>query len=107
LRKRPLFPRRPGVGRDIVAWYHELFDPLQAYISKHVHSAKDAEEIAQEAFLHLWLARSSGPIANPRRFLFATASNLLKDDYHLAHAQATHTDASVEDVETPDPDRSG
>lgn len=107
MRKKPLFQRHPRVGRDIAAWFHEFFDPLQAHIFNHVHSAKDAEEIAQEAFLHLWLARSSGPMANPKRFLYATASNLLKDHFHRAHAQSTHTDVSVEDAETPDPVRPG
>lgn len=101
--KRPLIPRNTRVGRDIVVWYNELFDPLQAHLFSHVQSVKDAEDMAQEAFLHLWFARSSGPIANPKRFLFATAANLLRDHRRRARSHARRTDVSVEDVEKPEP----
>lgn len=76
--KKPWILRGAAVSRDIAGWYEELFEPLRGYLCDHLGSAREAEEIAQEAFLHLWFARSSGPIKNPKDFLFATASNLMK-----------------------------
>jgi len=76
--KKPLILRGATVSRDIAGWYEELFDPLRGYLCDQLGSAREAEEIAQEAFLHLWFAQSSGPIENPKDFLFATASNLMK-----------------------------
>lgn len=100
--KKHLILRSASVRRDIGGWYDEFFDALRGYLFHCLHSSHDAEDIAHEAFLHLWLARSSGPIYNPKAFLFTTATNLLKDLYRRAHTRAMRTRVPVEDVEIPD-----
>jgi RNA polymerase sigma-70 factor (ECF subfamily) len=87
---------------DIAEWYERYQEPLLGYAAQLTRSLHDAEDIAQEAFVHLWFARSSGPIHNPKAFLFATASNLVKDKCRLAHTQAMRAAVPVEDVEIPD-----
>ena len=87
---------------DIAEWYERYQEPLLGYLNQLTRSVHDAEDIAQEAFLHLWFARSSGPIHNPKAFLFATASNLLKDNCRRAHTHAMKLAVQLEDVEIPD-----
>lgn len=87
---------------DVRHWYEEHSDFLRGYLANLLHSIHDANDIVQESFLHLWFARSSGPIHNPRAFLVTTASNLVKDNCRLAHTRAMRDGVPVEDVEIPD-----
>lgn len=97
--------RRPSrkTWTEISEWYERYQESLLGYVARLTGSQHDAEDIAQEAFVHLWYARSSGPIHNPKAFLFATASNLVKDNCRLAHTHAMRVAVPVEDVEIPDP----
>jgi RNA polymerase sigma factor (sigma-70 family) len=98
LRHRP--SRR--TWREIAQWYERYEEPLLSYLTQLTHSIHDAEDIAQEAFIHLCFARSSGPIHNPKAFLFATASNLVKDNCRLAHTHAMRAAVPIEDIEIAD-----
>ena len=96
--------RRPSRASwsDIVEWYERYRDTLRGYIRRCTRSAHDAEDIVQETFLHLWFARSAGPIRNPKAFLFTTASNLLKDQLRRAHVRAMRAAVQMDDVDIPD-----
>jgi RNA polymerase sigma factor (sigma-70 family) len=96
--------RRPSQESwtDIAEWYKRYEEPLLRYLARLTRSIHDAEDIAHEAFLHLWFARSSGPIHNPKAFLFTTASNLLKDKCRLAHTHAMKTSVPLEQIDIPD-----
>lgn len=94
-------PGRAGWG-EVADWYARYRDSLRGYLTLRTRSAYDAEDIVQEAFLHLWFARSSGPIRNPKAFLFTTASNLLRDQLRCAQIRAVQTALPVEDVDVPD-----
>lgn len=95
--------RSGGKSRlELARWYAEYSDLLRAYLVKISHSVHDAEDIVQEAFLHVWFAASTGPILNPKALLFTTAQNLLKDHIRLAHTQATRAAEQVDEVEIPD-----
>src|SRR6185437_10032366 len=87
---------------EIAEWYERYEVPLLAYLARMMHSVHDAGDIVQEAFIHLWLARSSGPIYNPKAFLFTTAQNLVKDNCRLAHTHAMRAAVPLEDVDIPD-----
>lgn len=87
---------------NIAEWYERYEEPLLGYLAQLTRSVHDAEDIAQEAFLHLWFARSSGPIHNPKAFLFTTASNLVRDKCRLAHTHAMKAAVPLEDVDVTD-----
>lgn len=87
---------------EIAEWYERYQEPLLAYLAQLTRSVHDAEDIAQEAFLHLWFARSSGPIHNPKAFLFTTASNLMRDKCRLAHTHAMKAAVPLEDIDIAD-----
>jgi RNA polymerase sigma-70 factor (ECF subfamily) len=87
---------------DIAQWYACYAEPLVSYLVKLTRSRHDAEDIAHEAFLHLWFARSSAPIHSPKAFLFTTASNLVKDKSRLAHTHAMKATVPLEDVDVTD-----
>ena len=87
---------------DIGEWYERYGELLLRYLAQLTRSIHDAEDIAHEAFLHLWFARSSGPIHNPKAFLFTTASNLVKDNCRLAHTHVMRAAVSWEAVDIPD-----
>lgn len=96
--------RRPGRARwgEVAEWYQRYRTSLRAYLTLRTRSAYDAEDIVQEAFLHLWFAGSSGPIQNPKAFLFTTASNLLRDQLRRARIRALQSAVQVDDVDIPD-----
>ena len=88
--------------KDVAEWYERYRESLHAYLRLRTRSAYDAEDIVEESFLHLWLARSSEPIHNPKAFLFTTALHLLTDQSRRAHIRATQTAVHAEDVDIPD-----
>lgn len=95
--------RSGGKNRlELARWYAEYSDLLRGYLAKMSHSVHDAEDIMQEAFLHVWFAASAGPILNPKALLFTTAQNLLKDHVRRAHTQAMRAALQVDEVEIPD-----
>ena len=87
---------------DIAEWYERYQEPLLGYLAQLTRSKHDAEDIAQEAFLHLWFALSSGPIQNPKAFLFTTALNLVKDNCRRAYTRAMRAAVQLDDIEVPD-----
>lgn len=88
--------------KDIAEWYKHYREPLRRYLSLRTRSAYDAEDVVEEVFLHLWLARSSAPIHNPKAFLFTAALNLLTDQARRAHIRATQTAVHAKDFDIPD-----
>src|SRR6185437_2056844 len=104
-RHRQHVSTRRSVGKirlDLAGWYEEYSDLLRAYLAKLSHSVHDAEDIVQEAFLHVWFAASTGPILNPKALLFTTAQNLLKDHCRRAHTHMMRAALQVDEVEIPD-----
>jgi len=87
--------------RDLAAgWYEEFSGLLVGYLSKLIHSVHDAEEIAQEAFLHVLSVTE--PILNPKAMLFTTAQNLLRDHCRRAHTRAMSAAVPIDEVEVLD-----
>ena len=87
---------------EATRWYEEYSDRLRCYLNKLLHSAHDAEDIAQEAFLHVLSAASSEPIQNPKALLFTTAQNLLRDHCRRAHTRAMRTAVQIDEFEISD-----
>lgn len=84
------------------SWYEDYADRLRCYLTRLLRSVHDAEDIAQEAFLHVLSAAGSEPILNPKALLFTTAQNLLRDHCRRAHTQAMRFALQVDEVQIPD-----
>ncbi|MDQ8205522.1 sigma-70 family RNA polymerase sigma factor [Pelagicoccus sp. SDUM812003] len=69
-------------------------DDLKAWLRARFPSISDVDDLLQESFRRLIKARASGPIVNPRAFLFVTARNLALN--HLRHLRYERPEGSRE-----------
>ena len=56
---------------------------LRSWVRARFTAVRDVDDLVQEAYVRLLKARQSGPIANPRAFLFVVVRNLALN--HLRH----------------------
>jgi RNA polymerase sigma factor (sigma-70 family) len=65
---------------DQSSWFAEYVlphaEPLRAWLQHNFPTLGDAEDIVQASYERLLRVRETGPIANPRAFLFVTARHL-------------------------------
>lgn len=65
---------------EIAQWFDKEIlphrDDLRSWLSARFPAVGDVEDLLQESFSRLLRARESGPVVNPRAFLFVTARNL-------------------------------
>jgi RNA polymerase sigma-70 factor (ECF subfamily) len=81
--------------------------PLVRYLTRRLGDRDWAEEVAQETFLRA-LRQGAGPLTNERSWVFAVATNLIRDDarkdarrrQHLTLLAAESRDAHVEAPDT-------
>ncbi len=66
-------------NRLIIRVFKEYEDELRLYLIKKAGSVEEAEDITQEAFLKLHLAKAPEDIRHPKAFLFRVATNILID----------------------------
>jgi len=95
----------------IVALYQRYRRSLLWYLTRLIPNRADAEEIAQEAFVRLLSApRLETDLSRARNYLFATATNLARDNYRRRSARAESAHVALDDVqleaEEPLPERS-
>jgi RNA polymerase sigma-70 factor (ECF subfamily) len=62
---------------DVERLFHEYHAPLVRYLTRRLGDRDWAEEVAQETFLR---ALRHGPVASERSWLFAVATNLVRDE---------------------------
>ena len=77
--------------------------PLVRYLTRRLGDRDWAEEVAQETFLR---ALTHGPVASERAWVFAVATNLVRDEGRKAsrrrrHLQLLAEEARVHDAEEP------
>lgn len=69
-------PQEPEISQ----WFENEIAPhqqdLRGWLEARFPSVGDVEDLLQESFSRLLRARESGPVVNPRAFLFVTARNL-------------------------------
>ena len=80
------------------------------YLTRLLPNRADAEEIAQEAFVRLLgAAHLESDASRARNYLFATATNLARDNYRRQTARAQGAHVSLDDLqleaEEPQPER--
>ncbi len=93
------------------AWFHSEILPhendLRHWIGRRYPVIRDVDDILQEAFTRTLKAHQTGPIANPRAFLFVTTRNLILNQlrqYRYEHSGGTvEVDqiSIVDEVSTP------
>jgi RNA polymerase sigma factor (sigma-70 family) len=90
----------------IAALYQRHRRSLLWYLTRLIPNRADAEEIAQEAFVRLLgaLHLETDP-SRARNYLFATATNLARDNYRRRSARAESAHVALDDVqlETDEP----
>ena len=70
------------------------------YLTRLIPNRADAEEIAQEAFVRLLgAAHLETDASRARNYLFATATNLARDNYRRRSARAEGAHVALDDVQ--------
>jgi RNA polymerase sigma-70 factor (ECF subfamily) len=80
------------------------------YLTRLIPNRADAEEIAQEAFVRLLgVPHLETDAARARNYLFATATNLARDNYRRRSARAENAHVTLDNLQLeandPDPER--
>src|SRR3954465_8563519 len=91
--------------KDVDRLFREYHDPLVRYLTRRLGDRDWAEEVAQETFVR---ALRQPSIQNEREWLFAVATNLVRDEAgpqgrrrkHLALLAEEERESMVEPVET-------
>ncbi|MGV3708844.1 MAG: sigma-70 family RNA polymerase sigma factor [Gemmatimonas sp.] len=86
---------------DIERLYREYHTPIVRYLTRQLHDADLAEELAQETFVR---AFRHGPVHKERAWLFAVATNLIRDTVrrdmrHRKHLEALRAQAAAAESE--------
>ena len=68
--------------------FREYYDDLVTYLTMKLRSRDQAMDVAQETFLRVLTREPSGPILQPRAFLYRTALNLSIDLFRKRRQQA-------------------
>lgn len=100
------FSAKPDLSRSVVSfppsdyarWFAEEVQPhdstLRSWLRGRFPSLLDPDDVMQECYVRLLRARETGPIANPKAFLFVTARNLALN--RLRHQKHEHPEALAE-----------
>lgn len=90
----------PQAMQDIERLFREYHHPIVRYLTRQLNDADLAEELAQETFVRAlrYGASRHEPIANERAWLFAVATNLIRDTMRRETRQRRHLSALREDA---------
>jgi RNA polymerase sigma-70 factor (ECF subfamily) len=101
---------RVSLPRARVAELHRRFDaPLRRFFARHRARPDEIDDLAQEVFLRLIRLSDADAdcIANPQAFVFATATNLLRDRFRRRSVRgvelSVENDAPALEDEKSDP----
>jgi RNA polymerase sigma-70 factor (ECF subfamily) len=65
---------------------------LEVFLRQRIRRKADAPDLTQEVYLRMLRISDTEVIRDPARYLFAVASNLVKEHALLEHRQASHVD---------------
>ena len=114
MRKELLRTGKLGDAPDLTAHaqlierlFREHNEALLRFLQSRLHSAQDAREVAQEAYVRLLSLHSPGAVSYLRAFLFQTAANLALDRLRRGqvHNRATAQPMFTEFVDNCTPER--
>jgi len=91
---------------DPSRWFVEEALPherdLRAWAGARFSQVKDLDDLVQEAFLRLLRVRESGPVANPRAFLFVATRNLALNQLRHRRYETPEDNAEVDPMSIAD-----
>lgn len=89
-------------GLALSKWFTDEMQPhetaLRNWLRVRFPAINDHDDLVQESFLRVWRARSQGPIASSKAFLFATARNLALDTLQSRLPETDSLDSGVTTV---------
>ena len=90
---------------DVDRLFREYHQPLVRYLTRRLGDRDWAEEVAQETFLR---ALRHAPVASERAWLFAVATNLVRDEgrkqaRRRRHLELLAEEARIEEAAEPEP----
>ena len=90
---------------DVERLFHLYHAPLVRYLTRRLGDRDWAEEVAQETFLR---ALRHGPVSSERAWLFAVATNLVRDEgrkqaRRRRHLELLAEEARAEEAQEPEP----
>jgi RNA polymerase sigma-70 factor (ECF subfamily) len=92
----------PGAAHGLVErLFAEHRRALQAYFHRRIRSKPDAADLAQEVYLRMLRVSDPEAIRNPQLYLFAVASNLVKE--HALLEKRHETPAELEQTGATEP----
>jgi RNA polymerase sigma factor (sigma-70 family) len=98
----PESPPVPPLNPDQERWFVAEVAPHEAALRNWLRvrfpSISDRDDLVQESFLRVWRARTRGPIASIKAFLFATARNLACDTLKQRFPQVDLGESGVSTV---------
>lgn len=100
-------PDQSAHGQLIERLFREHNEALLRFLQTRLHSAQDAREVAQEAYVRLLSLHAPGAVSYLRAFLFQTAANLALDRLRRGqvHSRATAQPIFTELVDNCTPER--
>lgn len=82
------------------AWFERELKPhepmLRAWLKAQFVTARDVDDVIQEAYVRVLRARAAGEVKAPKAFLFVTARNLVL--MQLRHREVTRIEALTEEA---------
>jgi RNA polymerase sigma factor (sigma-70 family) len=91
----PTLESSPAAQRRLLEQLaRRYYAPLLRFFRKRYPDESEVQDLAQQVFLHLAQSRELAHIRNPDRYIFRTASNILKDHHRQQMVRRTHADRS-------------
>lgn len=92
----------PPPDAEIAAWFNANVHPHEPALRRYLYGmidSSDIDDVVQEAYQRLFMARKRGSVESPRGLLFATARNLVRD--LLRHRFVANTISMAEMGDSP------
>ena len=85
--------------RSVLQAYLDNQVPLRRFIARYMLSMHDIDDVSQEAFLRAYNAERTGPVHQPKAFLFRIVKNLMMSEFSRKSRKVTDY---IEDYEQDD-----
>jgi len=91
--------RSPHNGAYYEQAYERYSDRLRRYAARQINNPEDVADVVHDAYYRLVRYERPETIRNTQAFLFATASNLMRDRFRRAQTRMANSHVCADDVE--------